>query len=52
MGTRPDEPNPVSGPYAISSRVPIAGLEQAKWIAEKTGVGCQTVLKLGLNSPD
>ena len=30
---------------AISIRVPIADLEQARRIAEKTGVGYQTVLK-------
>jgi hypothetical protein len=30
---------------AISIRVPIADLEQARQIAEKTGVGYQTVLK-------
>ena len=30
---------------AISIRVPIADLEQAQQIAEKTGVGYQTVLK-------
>jgi predicted DNA binding CopG/RHH family protein len=30
---------------SISIRVPIADLEQAQQIAEKTGVGYQTVLK-------
>ena len=30
---------------AISIRVPIADLEQAQRIAEKTGIGYQTVLK-------
>jgi predicted DNA binding CopG/RHH family protein len=30
---------------SISIRVPIADLEQARQIAEKTGVGYQTVLK-------
>lgn len=31
--------------HSISIRVPIADLEQAQRIAEKTGVGYQTVLK-------
>jgi hypothetical protein len=34
-----------SATRAISIRVPIADLERAKQIAEKTGVGYQTVLK-------
>jgi len=29
----------------ISLRIPVADLERAKWIAETTGVGYQTVLK-------
>jgi hypothetical protein len=41
---------------SISIRVPIADLEQARRIAEKTGVGYQTVLKRaireGLNRAD
>jgi predicted DNA binding CopG/RHH family protein len=34
-----------SATRSISIRVPIADLEQARQIAEKTGVGYQTVLK-------
>ena len=34
-----------NAPRSISIRVPITDLEQARQIAEKTGVGYQTVLK-------
>jgi hypothetical protein len=38
-----------SATRAISLRVPIADLERAKQIAEKTGVGYQTVLKQAIH---
>ncbi|HEY6345786.1 MAG TPA: hypothetical protein VIY49_30210 [Bryobacteraceae bacterium] len=39
-----------SATRAISIRVPIADLERAKQIAEKTGVGYQTVLKQAIRA--